>query len=232
VELGQRIDALEEEIPKLEARLLDELQLRETKKKNLVVYGFQKQDGDSDRTAITKLLDVVGAPADVQCYRAGKASATANKHPIIVQFQSAAQQEKALSNAKNLKGNTYPNQLHPASGQTPSGRYAGRGLAAHKAYHYDPITTRDTFLIFSVSHGKFLTFAKLFKPSSQSSSHAPGHTISVVKPRLDQPPKSHPTDTHQPPAKYTTAKYKTGPKKFSEVNSMIRRTMLEISITK
>jgi hypothetical protein len=31
------------------------------------------------------------------------------------------------------------------------------GLATRRAYRYDPITTRDTFLIFSVRHGKFLS---------------------------------------------------------------------------
>jgi hypothetical protein len=40
---------------------------------------------------------------------------------------------------------TKKKQLHPAGGQTP-----GRGLATRRAYCYDPITTRDTFLIFSV----------------------------------------------------------------------------------
>ena len=68
VALGQRVAALEEEMPKLEATIYDELQLRETKKKNLVVYGFQEHDGDSDRTAITKLLDVVGVPVDFRSH--------------------------------------------------------------------------------------------------------------------------------------------------------------------
>jgi hypothetical protein len=40
-------------------------------------------------------------------------------------------------------------QLRPAGAQTPGSR---------RAYHYDPITTRDTILIFRVWHGKFLTF--------------------------------------------------------------------------
>jgi hypothetical protein len=56
------------------------------------------------KNVITKLLDVVGVPVDFRCYRTGIASANA-KRPIIVQFQSAAHQEKALSNVKNLKGN-------------------------------------------------------------------------------------------------------------------------------
>jgi hypothetical protein len=45
----------------------------------------------------------------------------------------------------------------PAGGQTPGGRKVGRGLAACRAYRYDPITTRETLLIFRVWHGKFLT---------------------------------------------------------------------------
>jgi hypothetical protein len=48
-------------------------------------------------------------------------------------------------------------QSRPAGGQTPGGQTAAWGLATRMAYCYDPITTRDTLLIFRVWHGKFLT---------------------------------------------------------------------------
>jgi hypothetical protein len=43
----------------------------------------------------------------------------------------------------------YTKQTTVAGGQTLGGRKAGWGLATRRAYRYDPITTRDTFLIFS-----------------------------------------------------------------------------------
>jgi hypothetical protein len=82
-----------------------EFQLMQSKNKNLVVFGIHESeapDAGADRTATTKLLNEIDSSADFHCYRSGPA--TANQRPLIVKFQSVAQRDMALSNAKSLKG--------------------------------------------------------------------------------------------------------------------------------
>jgi hypothetical protein len=93
-----------EETQESTASIYEELQLREAKKRNIIVFGLEESEGVPDRSAVTQLLNEIDATADFHLYRAGKSSPTDNKRPIIVKFLSTAQQEKVLHNASKLKG--------------------------------------------------------------------------------------------------------------------------------
>jgi hypothetical protein len=86
------------------ASIYEELQLRDAKKRNIIVFGLEETEGVPDRSAVTQLLNEIDASADFHLYRAGKSSPTDNKRPIVVKFLSIAQQEKVLHNASKLKG--------------------------------------------------------------------------------------------------------------------------------
>ena len=116
--LVDRIKGLENKVVRLEkgseetqgkdlestASIYEELQLREAKKRNIIVFGLEETEGVPDRLAVTQLLNEIDASADFHLYRAGKSSPTDNKRPIVVKFLSIAQQEKVLHNASKLKG--------------------------------------------------------------------------------------------------------------------------------
>jgi|TARA_B110001454_G_scaffold205407_1_gene214973 hypothetical protein len=108
--LEVRVSEVEEKVLRSETKsseetqVYEELQMREAKKCNIVVFGLEESEGVPDRSAVTQLLNEIDATADFHLYRAGKSSPTDNKRPIIVKFLSTAQQEKVLHNVSKLRG--------------------------------------------------------------------------------------------------------------------------------
>ena len=85
--------------------ICNELEQRQNKRKNLVVFG-RKEGSKSDMEIALQLLEDVGVSAQVQgCFRLGKQSESlARSRPIVIKFASVEEKNEVQKSLRYLKG--------------------------------------------------------------------------------------------------------------------------------
>ena len=85
--------------------LCNELEQRQNKRKNLIVFG-RKEGLKTDMEIALQLLEDVGVSAQVQgCFRLGKPSESlARSRPIVIKFASVEEKNEVQKSLRNLKG--------------------------------------------------------------------------------------------------------------------------------
>ena len=87
----------------------NEVQLRERKRNNLILFGLNgaSQDGGSDQDLVRTLFDDLGTKIDLEetsIFRVGRAS-TDGRRPIIIKLKDQETKSHILFLAKGLKNN-------------------------------------------------------------------------------------------------------------------------------
>ena len=85
--------------------LCNELEQRQNKRKNLIVFG-RKEGLKTDMEIALQLVEDVGVSAQVQgCFRLGKPSESlARSRPIVIKFASVEEKNEVQKSLRNLKG--------------------------------------------------------------------------------------------------------------------------------
>ena len=89
--------------------ICDELQLRQRKRRNLVIFGLN--ESNADREDVDALVRDVGVVANVNSVYHVGATVENRPRPLVVQFAMEYNRDQVNNNLRNLKGQTKWNQI-------------------------------------------------------------------------------------------------------------------------